>query len=112
MATTVYANTGNILRVNLSTGTIQKEDATPYYKTWLGGRALAHYLLFKEIDVAKTDPLSPQNMMIISSGVLGGTAFPSSGRTQATFLSPLNLSGWGDANCGGHFGPALKRCGL
>ena len=112
MATTVYANTGNILRVNLSTGTIQKEDATPYYKTWLGGRALAHYLLFKEIDVAKTDPLSPQNMMIISSGVLGGTAFPSSGRTQATFLSPLNLSGWGDANCGGHFGPALKRCGF
>lgn len=112
MSQVTYGNTGKILRVDLSTGHIEKEDATRYYKDWLGGRALAHYLLFTGIDVARTDPLSPENMMIISSGVLGATAFPSSGRTQATFLSPLNLSGWGDANCGGHFGPALKRCGF
>lgn len=112
MAQAVYGNTGRILRVNLSTGKIETEDATQYYKNWLGGRALAHYLLFTGIDAAKTEPLSPENMMIISSGLLGGTAFPSSGRTQITFLSPLNLSGWGDANCGGHFGPSLKRCGF
>lgn len=109
--TQVYGNMGKILRVNLTTGRHEVEDATPYYKKWLGGRCLSHYFLAKEVNVAKTDPLSPQNMILISTGLLGGTTFPSSGRTHATFLSPHNTSGWGDANCGGHFGPSLKRCG-
>lgn len=111
MTDQVYGNMGKILRIDLTTGIIETEDAAPYYKEWLGGRCLGHHLLFKEVDVAKTDPLSPQNMILISSGVLGGTTFPSSGRTHATYLSPHNTSGWGDSNCGGHFGPSLKRCG-
>ncbi len=111
MTNQVYGNMGKILRIDLTTGSIKTEDATPYYKEWLGGRCLSHHILFKEVDVANTDPLSPENMICIGTGVLGGTTFPSSGRTQATFLSPHNTSGWGDTNCGGHFGPSMKRCG-
>jgi aldehyde:ferredoxin oxidoreductase len=67
--------------------------------------------LFKNVDVANTPPLSAENMVVIASGTLGGTTFPSSGRTHATYLSPHNTSGWGDSNCGGHFGPSLKYAG-
>ena len=108
---TVYGNMGKILRVDLTTGTYKTEDATKYYKDWIGGRTLGHMLLFREVDVAKVDPLSPENKMIISVGCLGGTTFPGSGRTHATFIAPHNTSGWGDSNCGGHFGPELKYAG-
>jgi len=111
MTKEVYGNMGIILRVDLTTGSIKREDASKYNEKWLGGRCLAHYLLFNEVDVAKTDPLSPDNKVYIGTGALGATTFPSSGRTHACYLSPMNYSGWGDSNCGGHFGPALKRCG-
>lgn len=111
MKNTVYGNMGKILRIDLTRATSNTEDATPYYKEWIGGRALNHILLFRGVDVAKVDPLSPENMIIISTGPLGGTSLPSAGRTQATFISPHNKSGWGDSNCGGHFGPALKTAG-
>lgn len=111
MNTKTYGNMGQILRVDLTSKKVVREDATKYYKDWLGGRALAHYLLFRDVDVAKTDPLAPESPIYIGTGPLSGTTFPSSGRTHATFLAPLNTSGWGDANSGGHFGPALKRCG-
>ena len=111
MAKKVYGNMGKILHVDLTRHTYKVEDATKYYKDWLGGRALSNYLLFKNVDVAKVDPLSPDNVMVISTGALSGTVFPSSGRTQAVFISPFNTSGWGASNCGGHFGPALKYSG-
>ncbi|NJB68443.1 aldehyde:ferredoxin oxidoreductase [Desulfobaculum xiamenense] len=108
----VYGNMGTILRIDLTDESVAYEDARKYYKDWLGGRCLAHYLLFSEVDVARTEPLSPENRIYIGTGPLSGTTFPSSGRTHACFLSPMNYSGWGDSNCGGHFGPALKRCGF
>lgn len=111
MTEPIYGNMGKILRVDMTNATYETEDATKYYKEWIGGRALNHILLFRGVDVAKVDPLSPENMIIISSGPLGGTTMPSCGRTQATFISPHNSSGWGDSNCGGHFGPALKMTG-
>lgn len=111
MTEKTYGNMGSILRVDLTRAAFEIEDATKYYKDWIGGRALNHILLFRGVDVARVDPLSAENMMVISSGPLGGTTLPSCGRTQATFISPLNTSGWGDSNCGGHFGPALKTAG-
>jgi aldehyde:ferredoxin oxidoreductase len=111
MTKEVYGNMGTILRVDLTTGKVEREESTKYNEKWLGGRCLAHYLLFNEVDVARTEPLSPANKVYIGTGPLSGTTFPSSGRTHATYLSPMNYSGWGDSNCGGHFGPALKRCG-
>lgn len=111
MTKEVYGNMGTILRVDLTTGTVEREDSSKYTKEWLGGRCLAHHLLISEVDVARTEPLSPGNKVYIGTGPLSGTTFPSSGRTHATYLSPMNYSGWGDSNCGGHFGPALKRCG-
>lgn len=112
MGERIYGNMGKILHIDLTKKTYEVETATDeLFKNWLGGRALNHYLLFRDVDVAHTDPLSPENEIIVSSGPLGGTTFPSCGRTQGTFLAPLPYSGWGDSNCGGHFGPEIKFCG-
>lgn len=106
-----YGNMGTILRLDLSTSGIVKEDANKYYKDFLGGRALNHYLLFKDVDVAKVQPFDPENEIIFGVGPLGGTPFPSGGRFQATFIAPMPYSGWGDANSGGAVGPEIKYCG-
>jgi aldehyde:ferredoxin oxidoreductase len=107
----MYGNAGRILRIDLTKGTSTTEDTAPYLKKFLGGRALNHILLFRDIDVGKVDPLSPENEIIVSSGPLGGTTFASCGRCQATFIAPLPYSGWGDSNFGGAFGPELKFAG-
>ncbi|MGI6686322.1 MAG: aldehyde ferredoxin oxidoreductase family protein [Bacillota bacterium] len=107
----VLGNMGTILRIDMTTSGVEKEDATKYYKQYLGGRALNHYLLFNDIDVSKVQPFDPENEIIFGVGPLGGTPFPSSGRYQATFLGPMPYSGWGDANSGGAIGPEIKYCG-
>ena len=107
----MYGNAGKILRMDLSSGTYATEDTAPYLKNYLGGRALNHILLFRDLDVGKVGPFDPDNEIIFSSGPLGGTTFASCGRCQATFIAPLPYSGWGDTNFGGAFGPEIKFAG-
>jgi hypothetical protein len=102
-----YGNMGNILRLDMTTLSYELEDSTPYLKKYLGGRSLNHYLLFKDVNVAKVQAFDPENEVIFSVGPLGGTLFPSSGRYQVTFIAPLPTSGFGDANSGGAVGPIV-----
>ncbi len=107
----VYGNTGRILRLDLSAEQHEVEPSAPYWKHFLGGRALNHILLFRDIDIGKVAPFDSENELVLSSGPLGGTTFPSSGRCQATFIAPLPYSGWGDSNVGGAIGPEIKFAG-
>jgi aldehyde:ferredoxin oxidoreductase len=56
------------------------------------------------------DPLGPDNLLGFVTGILTGTGALFGGRWMVTGKSPLT-GGWGDANCGGDFGPAIKQCG-
>jgi aldehyde:ferredoxin oxidoreductase len=100
---------GKILNVNVSTGVIEPEqipEAT--YRKYLGGYGLGVRLLFDRIPQG-ADPLGPDNVLGFFPGLLTGT--PLFGiRYQAVAKSPKN-GGWGDANCGGDFGPFLKHAG-
>jgi len=107
----MYGNTGKIARIDLSKQSYTVEDTGPYFEEYLGGRALNHVLLFRDVDVAKVGPFDPENEIIFGSGPLCGTTWPSSGRLQATFIAPLSYSGWGDSNVGGAVGPELKFAG-
>ena len=59
---------------------------------------------------SKVKPLSPESIIGFFPGLLTGTAAPFSGRFMVVGKSPLTGT-WGDANSGGTFGPAIKKCG-
>ena len=52
----------------------------------------------------------PENLLIVMNGLLTGSNFSGTGRFSMATRSPLtNL--WGEGNCGGSFGPALRHAG-
>jgi aldehyde:ferredoxin oxidoreductase len=55
--------------------------------------------------------LGPQNILGLLTGPLTGTPAIIGSRFVAVAKSPKTF-GWGDANCGGHFGPHLKFAGF
>jgi len=103
---------GKILRVNLTKGTYRVEDYPEgWMREYLGGNGVAARILFDELKPG-VDPLSPDNILIIGTGALTGTFFPSSGRWGAWFKSPLTTAIWGEAHSGGTWGPELKYAGF
>jgi len=101
---------GRILWVDLAGGEI-REECIPddVYERCLSGTGLAVHLLYNRIP-AGADPLGPDNVLAFMSGILTGTGSLFSGRWMVAGKSPLT-GGWGEANCGGNFSPAIKRCG-
>ncbi|MDI6641841.1 MAG: aldehyde ferredoxin oxidoreductase N-terminal domain-containing protein, partial [Elusimicrobiota bacterium] len=101
---------GKFLRVNLSTGEIQQEVLQDnLVRNFLGGDGFLAYYLYKELK-PKINPLSPENKIIIVTGPLTGTLWPTSGRFVMGSKSPLT-NFWGESNCGGYFGAELKFAG-
>lgn len=101
---------GRVLFVDLSTGTIQTEPLPEsVYRDTLGGYGLGVHVLSERMP-AGADPLGPDNILGLLPGLLTGSGAPFSGRFMAVARSPLT-GGWGDANCGGNFGPALRGAG-
>jgi len=103
------AYNGRILSVNLTTGEIDVEELPEeMYRQHLGGYGLGARLLFDRIP-ADADPMGPDNILGFFPGLLTGTPLFGQ-RFQVVCKSPKN-GGWGDANCGGDFGPMLKFTG-
>jgi len=101
---------GKILRINLTTGEIKKEDLPEdLVKNYLGGRGFAAKILFDELKPG-TDPFGPDNKVIVSAGPLTGVFVPGTGKVTFASKSPATNS-YGDSNMGGHFGPELKYAG-
>ena len=101
---------GKVLKVDLTTGEIADEAITDsVYENVLSGIGLGAYYLYNNIP-ADADPLGPDNILGLTSGMLVGTGSLVTGRWMAVCKSPLT-GGWGDANCGGDFAPAIKACG-
>ena len=101
---------GKVLVVDLGTGTVRTETIPDnVYENYLSGLGLGAYLLFQWIP-PEADPLGPDNVLGFMSGLLTGTGSLFTGRWTVVGKSPLTGC-WGDANCGGTFSPAIKRCG-
>jgi aldehyde:ferredoxin oxidoreductase len=97
-----------ILRIDMTTGAISEEPAPEHYR-FLGGRALGARMLLDETD-ARIHPLAREAKLFITTGLLGGTAVTTSGRTSFVFKSPLT-GGTKEANVGGQLGHRLARLG-
>ena len=101
---------GKILWVDLSKNQITEETPDDeIYKKYLGGYGLGVYYIYNRIK-PKCDPLGPDNILGFCPGLLTGTMAPFSGRYMVCGKSPLT-GGWGDANSGGKFGPAVRKSG-
>ena len=101
---------GKILVVDLTRGVMEEETIPDrVYEQYLSGMGLGAYILYHRVPPG-ADPLGPDNMLGFCSGLLTGTGSLFSGRWMLVGKSPLT-GGWGDANCGGTFSPAIKRCG-
>ena len=99
-----------ILRINLSTGSIRKEDVNQtLLKQYFGGRGLASKILVDEIDPT-VDPLSADNKLIMANGLLSGLPGPTTGRYMVITKSPLTGC-IASSNSGGHFGAELRKAG-
>lgn len=102
---------GKILDIDLSTGT-WKFRPFPEDVIWkyLGGRGFNVQFLYANLS-PDIDPLSPENILMFSCGLLTGTAAPTSARLHINARSPL--TGFlGSSNVGGDFGAGLRSCGI
>jgi aldehyde:ferredoxin oxidoreductase len=102
---------GKILHVDLGASTISYQELDEaFYQKYLGGLGLGAKVLWDRITPG-ADPMGPDNVLGFTTGLLTDTGALFTGRFNVVGKSPLT-GGWGDANCGGYFSPALKRCGL
>jgi len=106
-----YGYTGSILHLDLSSKKYWIEHPPEtFYRTYWGGRALGLYYMLKEMK-PKTDPLSPDNLLIFAPSVLTGTPAPAMPRYTVCAKSSLT-GAEGEAEAGGWWGPELKKAGL
>lgn len=102
--------TQKVLRVNLTEGTVSEEPLNMQWATeYIGQRGLATRYLVEETDPS-VDPLSPENMMIMATGPLTGTAVSTGGRYSVITKSPLT-GAIACSNSGGFFGAEMKSAG-
>ncbi|MCP4627853.1 MAG: aldehyde ferredoxin oxidoreductase family protein [bacterium] len=102
---------GKLLNVHLAEGQISDEKLNDELSNkFVGGYGLGAKLLYDRIP-AGADPLGPDNILGILTGPLTGTPAVIGSRFVVVAKSPKTAGGWGDANCGGYFGPHLKFAG-
>jgi aldehyde:ferredoxin oxidoreductase len=112
MTTAPCGWTGNILRVDLTSGEIWTQPSTEYHLRYIGGRGIGARLAWEEIPPG-VGAFDPRNPLMIFAGPLTGTSAPFSGRTIIMGVSPQSypVEWFSRSNVGGHFGPELKWAG-
>ncbi|MBD3350256.1 MAG: aldehyde ferredoxin oxidoreductase [Candidatus Lokiarchaeota archaeon] len=118
----IYGYMGKILWVDLTKKELKEEKPDEeIYRKYLGGYGLGVYYIYSRLK-PKCDPLGPDNIIGFCPGLMTGNAAPFTGRYMVCGKSPLTgkgpledgskgTGGWGDANSGGYFSPAIKRAG-
>jgi aldehyde:ferredoxin oxidoreductase len=101
---------GRVLRVDLTSRTTSEYPwGDEERRAFLGGKSMAAKILW-DLLPAGTDPLGPDNVLVVSTGPLTGSGAPSTSRFNVSALSPLTGT-VASSNCGGGFGTHLKKAG-
>jgi aldehyde:ferredoxin oxidoreductase len=96
---------GKILRVDLTAATLRDEKLPEEFilKKFIGGQALASYILLKELSLNAT-PFGPENIVIMMTGPLTGNGFtPGGTKMTAVYLSPLTNTTLGRGATSGYW---------
>jgi aldehyde:ferredoxin oxidoreductase len=101
---------GCFLNVNLTTGESKVEPYNAdFASSFIGGRGFAAKILWDRLP-PKTDPLSPQNLLVFAAGPLTGFPLPNSGKLVVASKSPLTC-GYGDGNIGTYAAVNMRKAG-
>src|SRR5712692_406572 len=104
---------GRILRVDLTTGSMRNENLPeePVLKKFIGGQALALYILLKELPL-DARPLGVENKVVMMTGPITGTGLtPGGTKVTAVYLSPLTDNTLGRGAASGFWAVYLKAAG-
>jgi len=105
-----YAETGVNLEIDLSRGSIEKEGTDPRLtELYLGGLGTNAKILWDRVP-PETEPFSPDNLLIFSTGLLVGTPATGANRTIVSTFSPQTLL-MAYSMMGGFWAPELKHAG-
>jgi aldehyde:ferredoxin oxidoreductase len=103
--------TGKFLKVDLTTGSCRDftvDEAR--LKKFIGGSSLAASLYLEKFNL-HADPLAEESPLMVMNGPMVGSGFPGTSRFAVAAKSP-QTGIWGEAACGGNFGPELKKAGF
>ncbi len=102
---------GKILHVDLTAGTLTVETPPEsFYRTYMGGSAMGLYYLLKGMP-AGVDPLGPENVLTIFTGVTTGASVSGQSRVNINAKSPIS-GAIGDSQGGGFFPAEMKFAGF
>jgi aldehyde:ferredoxin oxidoreductase len=102
------ATLSNVLHIDLSRKRFWTEDRSELFNEMIGGSGVAINLLEEECPKG-TDPLAPENPIILAVGPLTGL-YPIASKTVAMFKSPLT-GNLGESHCGGRSAVAIRFAG-
>jgi len=101
---------GQLLKVDLSSGRCVLSAGPEAALEYIGGRGFNIWYLYHHLP-SKIDPLAPENLLLLSCGLLTGSSAPTSARLHLNALSPLTGI-LGSSNIGGYAGAWLRSCNI
>jgi len=107
----LHGYAGRILLIDLTSGKTHVEPLNEEYaKKYIGGIGLGIRLL---LDHSKpgVEPFSPENPLILTTGPISGTMWPTGGNGHAFVSKSPQSFGVGESKSHGSFGTELKRAG-
>jgi aldehyde:ferredoxin oxidoreductase len=108
---TSYGWTGKILRVDLTAGKITETPTSDYAPQLIGGRGIAAMIYWEEVS-PECEALSPENALIMMTGVADGTLLPSGSRLCVVTKTPvLEKECYMPSSPSGHVSAELKFAG-
>ncbi len=106
-----FGYTGRILHIDLTNHRIEVEEQdAAFYRRYLGGRGIGYHYMMKMVP-SRIDPMSPENILVMATGVMTGSPLAASCRFAVIGKSPLTGTA-AESEAAGFFGPELKRAGF
>jgi aldehyde:ferredoxin oxidoreductase len=105
-----YGWMGTNLEIDLNVGNIEKSQGDPELtRAYLGGKGINAKIFWERVS-PEVAPFSPDNLLILSTGILTGTMVPSASKAVITFKSPQTGLHYHSA-MGGFWPAAMKHAG-
>ncbi len=102
---------GYYLDVDLTKGKVHKKELEKEWaRLYLGGSGVAAKILWDRTG-PDTNPLGPDNVLVVGTGPLTGVMFSPSGRMMFATKSPLTRV-WAESHVGGFLGAEIKYAGF